>query len=61
MKLQVDRESQREDEADDFLAFLRYNELAIDAWDADSLLLLGTAVFPLQVPPHPSVSRRRLC
>lgn len=49
MKFTVDQSSLRDGEEDDFVMYLLNNDLIIEVWDADSLLLFGVTAIPLKV------------
>uniref|UniRef100_A0A0N5AH79 DCAF15_WD40 domain-containing protein n=1 Tax=Syphacia muris TaxID=451379 RepID=A0A0N5AH79_9BILA len=48
MKFTVDQSSLRDGEEDDFVMYLLNNDLIIEVWDADSLLLFGVTAIPLK-------------
>ncbi|RCN50935.1 hypothetical protein ANCCAN_02948 [Ancylostoma caninum] len=48
IKFLVDRQRQTENDRDEFITYLCSNSLCVEAWDAESLMLLGASYIPLQ-------------
>uniref|UniRef100_A0A1I7X3A2 NPHP4 C2-like domain-containing protein n=1 Tax=Heterorhabditis bacteriophora TaxID=37862 RepID=A0A1I7X3A2_HETBA len=51
-KFLIDRQSSRNTNGDEFLSFLQWNSIAIEVWDAESLIHLGTSYIPLKANKH---------
>ncbi|VDM82865.1 unnamed protein product [Strongylus vulgaris] len=48
IKFLVDRQKLTENDRDEFITYLCSNSLFVEAWDAESLMLVGASYIPLQ-------------